>query len=53
MVTIFYDSEPDPGHHRLGLGLELNKPDLEFQIIITRVWLVKNLMVQVVWKKRS
>ena len=23
--NLFYDSEPDPGHHRLGLGLELKK----------------------------
>ncbi len=23
--NFFYDSEPDPGHHRLGLGLELKK----------------------------
>ena len=42
--NFFYDSEPDPGHHRLGLGLELKQPDLEFQIIITKVWPVKNLM---------
>jgi hypothetical protein len=23
--NLFYDSEPDPGHHRLGLGLELKQ----------------------------
>ena len=23
--NLFYDSEPDPGHHRLGVGLEYKK----------------------------